>query len=395
MSALAALWITMHRIAPFDIPESARTSEEALVAESARRVAAGGTPLERMVAPSLYFDGAGEVFVQLTQGKLVLRTVSMLGELGDTITSNVANQIVDRRNGVIFVDRAALNAAMKALAADSPNGQRRARVIAYLCRLPLNSKYAVLTDTLAQRFVAPGPATSLSTWRDAFHLEGVGDFELLVRLAQRAASGETPVIPDAISRLRSYGNSCAFSLFKGRSESIAAYKSITRHGDLWAAVEHTDPILQAHYLRSGDTIAAMPFKMLGGLVEARVSTPFKIRPGSSVLVWKDGRGLPATMVELGFDPETESLTARFTTPATGKRRHNGYDMLFDALGYRGHGTGETFYVTTEPFAGSETPGGKHNMHGSWSAGRSVTRELPLFVSLAAAAAPQAVSRREK
>lgn len=378
----------MHTTAPFDIPASARPSEEELVAESARLVAAGGTPLQRMVAPTLSFDNAGEALVYLEGKRLVMVRTALVGGISETLTSDIASQVAEWRNGVVFADRAALNATTKALG-DSPAGRRKARVTSYLCRLPLNGQYAVLTEALARRFVAPGPAGVLSTWRGAFHLEGVPTPELLVSLSTCAASGETPVIPDALSRLRGHGKSAAFQLSKGMSEAIGAYRTITRHGDLWSAVEHADPLLRESYLRIGDTVAVEPFKMLGGIVEARVSTPFKIRPGSSVLVWSDGgRGLPATMLELGFDPEAEALTARFTKPATGKRRRNGYDLLLDALGPRGKGTGEVLYVTTEPFAGREAPGDSHKASGSWTAGRSVTRELPLFVSLAAAAAPQ-------
>lgn len=378
----------MHRTAPFDIPTGARPSEEELVAESAQRVAGGSTPLARMAAPTLSFDNAGEAFVYLDGKRLVMAKGAVLGGISDIVTSGVALQVAEWRTGVVFADRAALNATMKALS-DSPSGRRKARTIAYLCRLPLNGQHAVLTDALAQRFVAPGATRALSTWQEAFHLKGASTPELLMRLATHAASGESTVIPDAVSKLRGHGKDAAFHLSKATSGAIEAYKAITRHGDLWSAVEHADPILRESYLRTGDTVAVEPFKMLGGIVEARVSTPFKIRPGSSVLVWRDGdRGLSATMVELGFDPEAEALTARFAKPATGKRRRNGYDVLFDALGSRGKGTGEVLYVTTEPFAGKAAPGGGHKATGSWTAGRSITRELPLFVSLAAAAAPQ-------
>ena len=376
----AALTLFMHQIPPFDVEGSARPSESDLVARSASQVAAGGPPLLRMKAPTCSFDGAGEAFVYLAGKRLVVAD-----PLSNAVMDDVAAHVTDRRIGVFFADRAALAATLKALGG-SPAGRGRARAIAYLCRLPMNGQYTVLTDALAMRFVAPGLASALSTWRAAFHLEGCPTTELLVRLANEAAAGETEVVSDAVSNLRRCGREAMAHLFTGRPNAIDAYKAVTRHDDLWAAVLHTDPLLRTAYLRSGDTVAVSPFKPLGGLIECRVSTPFKIRPGSAVVVWRDGEsGLPATLVALGFDPEAECLTAKLAPPATGKRRRNGYDALFDATGRPGQSSGETFYATTQPFTGSSLPGAGRRRQGSWSSGRSVTRELPLFVSLAAAA----------
>ena len=378
----------MHAIPPFDVATDTTTAEAERVAASAAQVAAGGRPLLRMEAPSLSFEGSGEAFVYLTGKRLVMVSLSVLGDATSTVTTDVAQKVADWRTGVIFADRAALTATAKALS-DSPGARRKARVIAYLSRLPLNGQYAVLTDALALRFVAPAPAASIEGWRGFFHVERIGFTESLLRLATEAAGGETTVIPDAISRLRTSGKSIAFHLFKGPYEQVKAFRSVTRHADLWAALLHSDQITGQAYLRSGDTVVAEPVRMLGGIVEARVSTPFKLRPGSGVLVWRDGdRGLPATLVDLGFDAESEMLTARFSKPASGKRRRNGYDVLFDGLGARGKGNGEALYVTTQPFSGTEAPGGVGNRSTSWTAGRSITRELPLFVSLAAAASPQ-------
>ena len=365
----------MHHTTLPNLVQGARQHEADLVAASARRVAAGERPLQRMEAPTLPFDGAGEAFVSLTGKALTVTTLSVIGTVADTKPLESISQVMDWRSGVIFAERAALAATLKAFASS-----HKVRTIAYLCRLPVNGRHAVLTDTLAMRFVAPGPPASLETWRTAFGLGRLPLPELLVRLAREAAAGETTVLPGAVADLRRYGKEAAFHLSKGRAEAIRAYKAITRHADLWAAVQHADPLLRETYLRSGDTVTATPFKMLGGLVECHVSTPFKIRPGSSVVVWRDGeRGLPATLVDLGFDPGTETLTAKLARPSTGKRRRNGYDQLFDALN-----SGESFYLTTQPFAGTAAPGGGRRQ-GSWTFGRSVTRELPLFVSLAAAA----------
>lgn len=201
------------------------------------------------------------------------------------------------------------------------------------------------------------------------------------RVHTRTGPRGTSTARTAVSKLKGYGREIAAYLMKGRAEAIGAYRTVTRRADLWEAVQHADPLLRETYLGLGDTVTATPFKMLGGLVECHVSTPFKIRPGSSVVVWSDGgRGLPATLVDLGFDPEAECLTAKFSKPSVGKRRRNGYDALFDALG-----ADTPFFVTTQPFAGKDAPGGPKGRQDSWTAGQSVTRELPLFVSLAAAA----------
>ena len=336
-----------------------------------------------MDAPTLSFDGAGETLVYLAGKTLTMSDVGLVtGTVGKTVVDDVPGRVTAWRTGVVFADRAALSATLKALG--TSERPHRSRAISYVCRLPVNGQHAVLTDALAMRFVAPGPPSSLETWRAAFRLEGLPTTELLVRLATEAAAGESTVFPGAVADLRRYGKEVSSHLSKGRSEAIGAYKVVTRHADLWNAVQHADPLLREAYLRTGDTVTATPFKMLGGLVECHVSTPFKIRPGSSVVVWRDGeRGLPATLVDLGFDPEAERLTAKFAGPATGKRRRNGYNVLFDSLG-----TGEELFVTTQPFGGSAQPGAGGRNHGTWSAGRSVARELPLFVSLAAAASPE-------
>ena len=373
----AALIYDMHHTAPLGVTETES------VAESARRVAAGGRPLQRMEAPTLFFQSVAEAFVYLDGKRLVIARIGLAsGAITNATAGDVVGTIVVWRTGVIYADRAALAATQKALGtSEKPH---RSRAISYICRLPVNGQHAVLTDALAQRFVAPGPAGSLGTWRAAFHLEGLSTPELLVRLAAEASSGDSTVFPAAVAKLRDYGKAIYFDLMQGRSRAVNAYKTTTRHDDLWNAVLHADPLLRDAYLRTGDTITATPFKMLGGIVECNVSTPFKIRPGSAVVVWQDGgQGLPATLVDLGFDQATESLTAKFSTPTTGKRRRNGYDTLFDALN-----SGESFYVTTQPFDGSGAPGNGGRSPRSWCSGRSVTRELPLFVSLAAAASPQ-------
>ena len=371
-----------------EAPKGHILTDDEAKAESARRVAAGHLPLQRMEAPGLVFDDAGDALVWLAGGKLKMATLSVVPELigpSSVSTEMVADTVIEWAKGVVFADRASLSAVLRALErSGSPIKRQRGRVVSYMTRLPLNSQFTVLTDALASRYVAPGEST-IAAWRSSFRLsQSLSQVEALVALARIAGDGDVTVLPKALATLAASGVKIRTLLNGGHGSAVHAYNAVNSHVELWSTVERTDPLLRLASLRSGDTVTATPFKMIGGIVECLVSTPFKLRPGSSVIVWADGGpGLPATLLDLGYDPASGTLTARFTTPATRKRRSNGYDMIFDKIG-----SGESVFVTTEPYTGS---GGKFapSLKGGrqWKSGQTISRELPLYVSLAAAATP--------
>ena len=367
-------------------PDGHNLTDEEARAESARRVAAGQLPLLRMEAPSLGLNGVGDAFVCLSKGKLSMSTLSMVPErIGATAVpeSEIASKVAQWSAGcVLFADRASLSAVLRGLERSGvPKDRMRARAIAYMCRLPLNGRYAVLTDALATRYIAPEPRPTLGTWRAALHVDGQrSTLEAAFELANIAASGEALVTPamkmGSLATLAQTGKHIYEGLCYGESAAVRTFKAINTHVDIWAAIERTDAILRQNAMRSGDTVEATPITMLGGIVECAVTTPFKLRPGSEVIVWRDGTDwLPATLLDLGYDQATEGLTARFAPPQAGKRSRNGYELLFDKTG-----SGERTLVTSAPYVGG---GGSRGA--SWSSGQIVTREVPLYVTLAAAA----------
>lgn len=363
-------------------------NEAQLVAESARRVAAGNGPLQRMTSPTLAFQQSGELFVYLEHGQLQMSYISLAGGIRHPTTTDIANEVKRWNNGVIFADRSAFAVTLGLLKKEYE--KLTIDAICYTMQLALNGRYTILTDALATRYVAPGAPGSLETWREAFHIGKRPMLNLLVALAAKASDGENLVFPNAVSTLQEYGGEILSELSKGWSRAIQAYKVATRHSDLWNAVQHSDSLLRDIYLATGDTISVTPLKMLGGRVECKVSTPFKIRPGSSVVIWQDGgTGLPATFVDLGFDPESESLTGHFAPPTAGKTKRNGYDMLFDSLR-----SPMKMFVTTQPFVGgtAKSSMGSGPLYGLPSRS-NITRDLPLFVSLAAAATPNSREMR--
>ena len=284
----------------------------------------------------------------------------------------------------IFADRRTLTVLLKQMN-DSPTDRRMAKALAYTSKMPLNGRCHVLTDALALKYTTSAKLTSIAAWKAAFGLGDLDTQQALVELIRLASEGENAVFPAAVPSLTSLGRLAFSKIVSGKQSAIAAYKLITRHHDLWEAVVHSDALLRETAVRRGDTIVATPYKFLGGMVECRVSTPFKIRPGSSVVVWRDDEcGLSATLVSLGFDSASESLTARFTSPRVGKSKPNGYKEMFEAAIDRS-GVERQFYVTTQPFEGTDRYISPAIYSNSWIAGRSVNRELPLFVSLAAAA----------
>jgi hypothetical protein len=144
--------------------------------------------------------------------------------------------------------------------------------------------------------------------------------------------------------------------------------------EMWGAFQRTDRYLRSSFLRTGDVVKVTPFKCLGGIIEATATTPFKLRPGSSVFVFDDNTGYEVSLLDLGFDNNAQSLTARFAAS-----KNSGYDMLADPAR-----RGSEFWVTSAPFHVNQR-GGPGAVRQGAAGGEPIARELPLYVSLAAAA----------
>jgi hypothetical protein len=138
---------------------------------------------------------------------------------------------------------------------------------------------------------------------------------------------------------------------------------------------------------TGDVVQVSPNRLLGGIVEAAASTPFKLRPGR-VAVFDDKDLGAAKLLDLGY---RDGLVARFSTryrersasQVAASHLAQGVRLLMAAFE---HGT--NLWGTTEPYVGRATDG----FAGPWGGRRGVDgrsggvagRDVPLYVSLAGA-----------
>ncbi|MHB1599480.1 MAG: hypothetical protein ACYCXY_11480 [Acidimicrobiales bacterium] len=112
-----------------------------------------------MEAPGLGLTGTGDAIVYISNGKVTLSVQTVSGGAKSVVSEQeIAGTVAQWSAGsVVFADRASLSAVVRQLERSGAEGDRlRARSIACLCRLPLNGQYAILTDVLAVRYVAPG-----------------------------------------------------------------------------------------------------------------------------------------------------------------------------------------------------------------------------------------------
>lgn len=220
---------------------------------------------------------------------MCVQTVSS-GEQSIVAEEEIASKVAHWAAGcVVFADRASLSAVVRRLErSESVADRLRGRSIAYLCRLPLNGNTPSSPTLWPPRYVAPEPKPTLGTWRTSLGIDRqLPTLQAIGELAKTAASGEVPVTPTAPRVLAESGKGIYGDLSAGAPAVVRTFKAINNHVDLWSAVERTDALLRQNALGSGDTVEAVPFKMLGGIVECTVSTRFKLRPGSEVLVWQD------------------------------------------------------------------------------------------------------------
>jgi hypothetical protein len=330
------------------------------------------TPDHPSTRVTVFSGGAKPVVTPLNGGRTAATDPGMVAVIMDLYLAG---------GRMIFTDRATLNAVTKVLNRTGDyKAKKAAQVITYMTKVPMAYQSVVLTDALASKYWAPTGCNTLSGWMAAFGMPTSPPATGAIRaLIERASDGTMTMFPAALSEASVKG--LFDSLRAGKKSSIDAYRKINSHMEMWGAVQRTDRHLRSSFLRTGDVVKVTPFKCHGGIIEATATTPFKLRPGSSVFVFNDTDGLEATLLDLGFDNETQSLTARFTN-STGfggdRRKRSGYDMLADPAR-----RGTEFWVTSAPFQANNRGGSRSTRANG--GGDTVVRELPLYVSLAAAA----------
>jgi hypothetical protein len=172
------------------------------------------------------------------------------------------------------------------------------------------------------------------------------------------------------------------------SGSIKAFNSVISRQEVWSAIERVDPLLREVGRLTGEVVKVSPNRLLGGIVEASASTPFKLRPGR-VAIFDDKDLGAAKLLELGY---RDGLVARFSTKhqdnsetsrTTANHLQQGVRLLMSA-----HNHGTAIWATAEPYLGRSSDGfagpwaGRHTADSGDGGVRG--RDVPLYVSLAGA-----------
>ena len=297
---------------------------------------------------------------------------------------------------VVFIDCAAARAAVRAVERSGVEGSSRlAEAVGYLAKLPGTSTAVVLADALAAKLWCPDGSNPqhIDAWLNAFHLNKSGSAAapechryLYQLVSDRGA--ETATQRAWASRLRSDASLLQALSNRQPSGSIKAFNSIISRQEVWSAIERIDPLLREIAALTGEVVEVGPNRLLGGIIEASASTPFKLRPGR-VAIFDDKDLGAAKLLELGY---RDGLVARFSTKyqdnsgtsrTTANHLQQGVRLLMNA-----HHHGTTLWATAEPYFGRSSDG----FAGPW-AGRSngeggnggvSGRDVPLYVSLAGA-----------
>ncbi len=367
--------------------------------ESAKRVLAGHSPVPRMSVPTLYARENSVVYLASGSSGAVraigwnheardkddnkqhspaLQGVSATRNLTSTEIANLftSTSLLD----VCFVDRASLLATVKILSASKIGTESRVgRVVKYLAAQPAMSRCSVLTTTLAQKYWTPTDfnASDFNSWAAMFKVDpDFTRFERAKLLAEKARAGKKEVIPAA--NFTTSSNIIANSLLRWSGAKVEAFTAVQNHNDLWEAVCGSDPLLYERGLLIGSTARIVPVSYEGGVIEAEVSTPFKLRPGSNITVFGGvfPKGLPVRLNALDFNADTGKLIAKIIRVAKKPKRGepDGFFFLSDD-----HSRGKEFFAINEPFTG----GGGFTPRSKSSDGKMRSRDIPLDVSLAA------------
>lgn len=367
--------------------------------KSAQRVMAGKGPLPRMSVPTLYSRESSTVYLASGSSGAVraigwtheardkdnnkqhspaLQGISAARNLTATEIANffTSTSLLD----VCFVDRASLLAAVKLLSASKVGAENRVgRVVKYLAAQPAMSRCSVLTTALAQKYWTPTDfnASDFNAWAAMLRVDpDQTRFERAKLLAERARAGKKEVIPAA--NFTTSSNTIANSLLRWNSAKVEAFTAVQSHNDLWEAVCGSDPLLYERGLLVGSTARIVPICYEGGVLEAEASTPFKLRPGSNIMVFGGvfPKGLPVRLNALDFNADTGKLIAKIVrvTKKSRKGEPDGFFFLSDETS-----RGKEFYAISEPFTG----GGGFSPRAKATDGKMRSRDIPLDVSLAA------------
>ncbi len=359
---------------------------------SAKRVASGKSPTLRMTAPTLFSLEESTVF--LASGRS--GAVRAIGWGSMVKSAKGFEDVRSDRNltgpeiagfftetgtvDVCFVDHASLSATVKLLSTSTTGFRYNVgRVVKYLAAQPALARCSVLTNTLALKYWAPTGLESndLNAWASMFAVApSTNRHARAAILASKVRTGSLPVLPTA--NFRTSSNNIAYSLLRGSGSKVEAFTAVQNHKDLWDAVCGCDPLLYERGLLVGSTARIVPVRTVGGVLEAEVSTPFKLRPGNNVTVFGGAlpKGLPVRLRELDFDNETGKLFAKI---APASRRKKGEPDGFFFLSVP-ESVGQEFFAINEPFSGGGFAGGRRSSTGNEP---RRTRDLPLDVSLAA------------
>jgi hypothetical protein len=358
-------------------------------AESAQVVAAGRRPKDRMAAPSVPNAGEPLFVTNDTKGNLFSQ-----GSTTSKLDGRVLLDLLPAR-AVVFVDRRAARAAVRAVERSGVEGSSRlAEAVGYLAKLPGTSTAVVLADALAAKFWCPDGSNPqhIDAWLRTFDLKtgdsaAAPDFYRHLYQLVSDPKAETATQRAWASRLRSDASLLQALSNRQPSGSIKAFNSIISRQEVWSAIERIDPLLREIAALTGEVVEVSPNRLLGGIIEATASTPFKLRPGR-VAIFDDKDLGAAKLLELGY---RDGLVARFSTKyqdntstsrTTANHLQQGVRLLQAA-----HHHNTTVWATAEPYLGRSSDG----FAGPWAgrrnggSGSGVSgRDVPLYVSLAGA-----------
>lgn len=361
---------------------------------SLEHVAAGGAPIARMgsatlttLLPScvtLAHVGRGVRMVRIGE-EIVDPKIVELAHVGTLTAEHLATLLSTSLVDVLFVDRGAVSAATRTLASSpDKNIARLARIVTYLAKCPVVNQCAVLTSALATKFWAPEPKKSddIGAWASWFKVgDTTNPLTAVPDLVGLATTGVPPLF-DPLFRAQSGAATAA--LLRGRAGSTDAFVAISHLMDTWRSIENIDPILCQRSVLTGEAARIVPLERSGSNVIATISTPLKLRPGSTVLLFEPGvttQELPVVLASLDFDSDAGMLLARFGSTrldpfSKRQARRNGFDVLLGR-----ESIGKEFLIAAKPYvprSASFRPKGS-----GVSSGLGSTLAIPLDIALAA------------
>jgi len=366
---------------------------------SAEQVATGGHPLMRMSAPTL--TTTPEAMVVIGAGRSgAVRCIAKTPDLPSThpmlhvpVSQNLTAQtladlftttgLVD----VVIADRITVRAVVGILAKDTnPKSKWLSKIIGYLARRPAINQCAVLTDALAEKFWCPAGsnADDLRMWGQALGMTASrygGVRELIA-----ACTDGVPSVVVGRSNLRNSSSDVTSAMLRGNKARVDAFDALGTHEGMWAALQGSDPVLYRRGLRTGSTVALTIADNMSSHLTCSVSTPCKLRTGSTVVAFTtNGTVFQVRLERMDFDPATEQLQV-VLGPGTGTK-------ILGSGGLRNQWTmmcqypvgSDGFCAITAPFMGrSSSRFAGAQRFGPAVAARRPNRSVPLDVALAAA-----------